>query len=188
MYYSSSLSLIHLDFNSSENIFHYLVKKRILDLITTRPFFPLAIPGLYMEGLIVSRTASLTSESVTNTGLPRARELIRKKTGLTLVWRVVSYFFKESRKAHSIIDSFFQNVGITASCMNSENTCEKWNIPTIKQSLQTTNNSEPNNDYVNNVKMCIQGLCSSSNVLYDQHSVSAKVPASVGWACLEVAL
>jgi len=38
-----------------------------------------------MEGLIVFRIASLTSQSVTNTGLPRARMLIRRKTGLTVL-------------------------------------------------------------------------------------------------------
>lgn len=91
MYYPSSLSLTHLDFNSSKDTFHYLVKKRIFYLITRRPFFPLAVSVSYMEGLIVSRTAPLTPESVTNTGLSRARMLIGKKTDLAVVWRAVSF-------------------------------------------------------------------------------------------------
>lgn len=85
MYYPSSLSLTHLDFNSSKDTFHYLVKKRIFCLIARSPFLPLAVSVLYMEGLIVSRTAPLPPETVTNTDLPRARMLIRKKTDLTEV-------------------------------------------------------------------------------------------------------
>lgn len=89
----------------------------------------------------------------------------------------------------SLTECFFQNVGITASCMNSENTCEKWMIPTIKQPLQTTKNSKCNNDYVNNVKMVhSRSVQFKQCPLWPTVCVSSKVPASVGWACLEVAL
>lgn len=79
--------------------------------------------------------------------------------------------------AHSIIDRvFLPECGNISSYRNSENTCDKGIIPTVKQPLQTTSNSEPNNDYVNNIEMSIQGPCSSSHVFYDQHCVSSKVP------------
>lgn len=56
-----------------------------------------------MESLILFRIASLTSESVINTGLPKARMLIRRKAGLRVVEELC--IPKENGKAHSIIDS-----------------------------------------------------------------------------------
>lgn len=58
-----------------------------------------------MENLILFRIASLTSESVTNTGLPRARMLIRRKARLRAVEELC--VLKENGEAHSIIDKVF---------------------------------------------------------------------------------
>lgn len=86
MYQSSTLILTHLDFNSSKDTFHDSGEKEDNSTSSKQDLlFPLEGPVLYMEGLIVFRIASLTFESVTNTGLPRARMLIRRKTGLTVV-------------------------------------------------------------------------------------------------------
>jgi len=55
---------------------------------------------LFSEGLIVFRIASLTSESVTKTGIPRARMLIRRKTGLRVLEELSSLKEQEGSFNH----------------------------------------------------------------------------------------